>query len=722
MAVTITHPFVSAIPDGVDTTLVRPSNWNASHTISMDTGKLLGRSTAGSGAVEEITASTGLTLTAGALAVSKAFPTGDIVGTTDSQNLSNKTFTDNPTFSAGIANGVLYLSGSNVLSSNATLTFDGTALRTSGSAGVPLQVYKYAATGSSIIGQYTASGTSTVPTAVVDGRAIGRNNFFGYDGTNFFNAAAISAFVDGAVATGSVPGKIVFTTNSVGGVVAAERMAISASGNVSIAGLTASKPVFTDASKNLTSTGTLGVDQGGTGQTSYTDGQLLIGNSTGNTLTKAALTAGSGISITNGSGAITIASTGSGASAITISNKTGAYTVVAGDLGTIINCTSGTFTVSLTAAATLGSGFNCWVWNNSTTTTHAITIDPSGAETIDGVATLILRRGEGVEIVCDGANWQTGSKKTMRGYAENLETTTPRPTATGSNSISIGANSAATNTSSTAIGVATSATSTNSTALGLNSGANGSLTVTGSGAMALGGSYASGTDSFAAAVANNTSTYGAIGANSIAIGAFARAEGSHAKAFGYSSIASGQYSLALSADNGNDACIASAVSSVAIGNGCVSNIIGKLAYASGAFSAAGGGSAQNGIFVLRRETTNATAAVLTTDNSAPGTNDQVILSNNSAYAFSGTIVARQQAAGGTQSAAWKVEGLIRREGTAASTTLVASTVTAISNAPGWTLALSASTTNGGLVVTATGAAATNIRWVATIQTSEVTYA
>ena len=56
--------------------------------------------------------------------------------------------------------------------------------------------------------------------------------------------------------------------------------------------------------------GTLAVGAGGTGQTSYTNGQLLIGNTTGNTLTKATLTAGSGVTITNGSGAITIAATG----------------------------------------------------------------------------------------------------------------------------------------------------------------------------------------------------------------------------------------------------------------------------------------------------------------------------------------------------------------------------------------------------------------------------
>jgi len=59
-------------------------------------------------------------------------------------------------------------------------------------------------------------------------------------------------------------------------------------------------------------TGTLPVVNGGTGQTSYTDGQLLIGNSTGNTLTKATLTAGTNVTITNSAGGITIAASGGG--------------------------------------------------------------------------------------------------------------------------------------------------------------------------------------------------------------------------------------------------------------------------------------------------------------------------------------------------------------------------------------------------------------------------
>lgn len=52
---------------------------------------------------------------------------------------------------------------------------------------------------------------------------------------------------------------------------------------------------------------TISVNKGGTGQTEYTNGQLLIGNSTGSTLTKATLTQGTGVVITNGAGSITIA-------------------------------------------------------------------------------------------------------------------------------------------------------------------------------------------------------------------------------------------------------------------------------------------------------------------------------------------------------------------------------------------------------------------------------
>lgn len=92
---------------------------------------------------------------------------------------------------------------------------------------------------------------------------------------------------------------------------------------------------------------TLGVSSGGTGQTTYTDGQLLIGNSTGNTLTKATLTAGSGITITNGNGSITVASTAGGGSvtSVDVSGGTTGLTTSGGPI-----TSSGTITL----AGTLG--------------------------------------------------------------------------------------------------------------------------------------------------------------------------------------------------------------------------------------------------------------------------------------------------------------------------------------------------------------------------------
>lgn len=440
---------------------------------------------------------------------------------------------------------------------------------------------------------------------------------------------------------------------------------------------------------------------------------------------------------------------GGGGGALTFNNQTAAYTVVSGDLGKIVNCTANTFTVSLTAAATLGAGFNCWVWN---TGTGVITIDPNGVETIDGVATLTLRKGEGTQIVCNGTNWETGDKKTMRGYSDNLASNVNRPRAEGNDSVAIG-RSAVTqpggslqvaigpfcqaqsdycvsiggfsntiNAYSVALGYSTTAGSGYSTAIGNSSSGFGATTATNNGAMAFGNSYASGTDSFSVTNGNNTGLYGATGASSVAIGQNSRAQntGSYCFSGGIASapysfaiggVASGNSSLVLSPNGGASA---TAFASYAMGLGGLSSVTGKLAFG---YSSTG----QAGNFPMLRTTTDATATPLTTDGSAAGSLNQIILPNNAVHAFHGTIVARQQASGGTQSAAWRIEGLIRREANAATTTLVASTVSVISNVPGWTVALSADTTNGGLAITVTGAVGTNIRWAANINTSEVTY-
>jgi hypothetical protein len=138
---------------------------------------------------------------------------------------------------------------------------------------------------------------------------------------------------------------------------------------------------------------------------------------------------------------------------------------------------------------------------------------------------------------------------------------------------------------------------------------------------------------------------------------------------------------------------------------------------------AAAGVQQTATLVLGRQTTDATATRLTSNTSAASTTNQVILPNNSAYTFQGTCIANVTA-GGTTSG-WKFEGVIKRGANAASTTLVAAvTPTVIAQDAGastWVLAITADTTNGGIKVEVTGAAATTIRWVVKIETTEVTF-
>jgi hypothetical protein len=360
-----------------------------------------------------------------------------------------------------------------------------------------------------------------------------------------------------------------------------------------------------------------------------------------------------------------------GSSTYTLSGKTAAYTVVAGDLGTVINCTANSFTVSLTAAATLGSGFNCWIWN---TGTGAITIDPDGSETIDGSTTIILRRSEGTQIVCDGTNWQTGGKKTMRRYAENSASNV-RAVASGTNSFAISGTASATDSF---------ALSGNATALG------------------AGALYGTANGQYSVAIfgtANNTAAISA-----------------YTDYYLGTSQCTGQATFVL-----GNASLATERFAIAMGTGASADKWGKFALSSNRFG--GAGDSQFGLMVMRVSTSGTTPGNLSSanGNSGPGTlaQGQPTLQNGGAFAFTGTVVARVAPASGTASAAWEIKGLIRRETTAASTVLVASTVTVIDNTPGWTLALSADTTNGALTITGTGGAGQTVRWVATVLTSEV---
>jgi hypothetical protein len=132
----------------------------------------------------------------------------------------------------------------------------------------------------------------------------------------------------------------------------------------------ANRAIFSSGTTTLTA-GTLPTAAGGTGHTAYTDGQLLIGRSSDGSLAQGTLTQGTGITITNGSGAITVTNsapdqtvslTGSGTTTITGSypnfniasadQYVGTVTSVGGT-GTVNGITL-TGTVTSTGSLTLG--------------------------------------------------------------------------------------------------------------------------------------------------------------------------------------------------------------------------------------------------------------------------------------------------------------------------------------------------------------------------------
>jgi hypothetical protein len=168
---------------------------------------------------------------------------------------------------------------------------------------------------------------------------------------------------------------------------------------------------------------------------------------------------------------------------------------------------------------------------------------------------------------------------------------------------------------------------------------------------------------------------------------------------------------------------ASGTSSVIIGGGQATTrgINGMQAFSYAQFSTAGDN--QLGIYQLSKSTTDATASVLTIGAGAAGSTNQVILPNNSAYFFRGEVVSGVTGGGNTKG--WTIEGVIKRGADAASTALVGTpTVTstyADAGASTWVIAVTADTTNGGIRVTFTGQAATTIRTVCQIRTTEMTY-
>ena len=487
---------------------------------------------------------------------------------------------------------------------------------------------------------------------------------------------------------------------------------------------------------------------GGTGvSTLPTAGQVLIGT-TGGSYTPAGLTASTGITITPTSGAISIANSGvlsitGTTNQITASASTGAITL---SLPTSISATNLTLS-GLTANSFVRTGAAGLLTTTAAPTNGQILIGSTGAAPVAATIT----QGTGITVT-NGAGSITisGNTGTVTSVAVSGGTTgltTSGGPVTTSGTITLAGTLAAANGGT---GLNTSAATNGQLLIGNGSGLSlaaltagtgisvtngaGSVTLANTGVTGVSLNTVTGPDLAVLTLSPTTSSTGAVAATitfktQTANTVFASSGGQPAfraltladlstalqlyketPSTPTTPVASGANSVAIGSGSS-----ATAIGSFAVGLGANSRLFGQKSFANGTFATSG--DAQQGIYVARNITTTTTPTELYLD----GASTQLVMPNNSLFTFDIIISARRtDAVGG--GAGYRFVGIAKKDATAGSVTFVGTPSKTIigETTAAWDAAVAVDTGTGAFLVRATGEAAKTIRWVATIQTTEVT--
>ena len=419
MPVSLKHIFQSTLPDDPDPTLVRPSNWNDEHNLTMATGRILGRTNSGTGPVQEITIGSGLSLSAGTLST-----TGGGTGTVTSVDVSGGT--TGLTFSGGpvTTNGIITMAGTLAVTNGGTgqTSYTNGQLLIGNSTGNTLT--KATLTAGTGIGISNGAGSITItnsaPDQVVSLTGAGTTSISGTYPN--FTITSNDQF-SGTVTTVSV-----VSTNGFAGTVANATTTPAITLTTSVTGIVKGNGTALSAA----SAGTDYVAPG-----AYTTSGLtmatsrLLGRTTAGTGAAEEISVGSGLSLTGG----TLSATGGGmvypSAGIAVSTGSAWGTSLTAPSGAIVGTTdtqtltNKRYTPRVSSTASISSPL---AWNSdsfdqyaATAQAAALTINADAGTPTDGQRILFRFKDNGT---ARALTWTTGSSKSFRAVGVTLPTTT----------------------------------------------------------------------------------------------------------------------------------------------------------------------------------------------------------------------------------------------------------------------------------------------------------